>query len=117
MGGQAGLLGVAELPADLDQVVGEYPMATPGAGALEAVQAGAVPAEAVLEAAEAALTAGTPLDQPAEATLALDCWRARPARPRRGMATRGHAQVGQPSRYSAPANQVTTTGCASADDY
>jgi hypothetical protein len=47
-------------------------VAAPDAGAVDAVHPGAVPAEAVLEAADAALAAGAPLDQPAEAPLALD---------------------------------------------
>jgi hypothetical protein len=47
-------------------------VAAPDASALDAVHPGAVPPEAVLELADAALAAGAPLDQPAEATLALD---------------------------------------------
>src|SRR4029450_10236073 len=61
-----------EQPGELDQVVGEYAVAAPDASAVDAVHAGAVPAEAVLEAADPPFTAGAPLDQPAEATPVLD---------------------------------------------
>src|SRR5918995_5049577 len=61
-----------EQPGELGQVVGEHAVAAPDAGTVDAVHQGAVPAEAVLEAADPALAAGAPLDQPAEATLALD---------------------------------------------
>jgi hypothetical protein len=70
-------------------------VAGPDPGALDAVHAGAVPAEAVLEAADPPLTPGAPLDQPAKAPLALDqlaggtgpaaAWNGDP----------GHAKVGQ----------------------
>src|SRR5512132_2511743 len=82
-------------PADLDQVVGEYAVAAPDAGAIDAVHPSAVPAEAVLEAADPALAAGAPLDQPTEATLVFD----QPAGGTGAASARdgdpGHAKVGQ----------------------
>src|SRR5919106_3031772 len=47
-----GLLGLDQA-ADLDQVVGEHPVAAPDPGAVDAVHQGAVPAVAVLEVADA----------------------------------------------------------------
>src|ERR687895_2033294 len=63
--GLPGLLGLDQA-ADLDQVVGEHPVAAPDPGAVDAVHQGAVPAVAVLEVADAPLGAGAPLDQPPE---------------------------------------------------
>ena len=72
------LRGLAGQGADLDQVVGEYPVPAPDRGSVPAVQAGAVPAVATFEVADPSFGAGAPLDQPAEAAAVLDClagWR------------------------------------------
>src|SRR5215813_13700326 len=57
--------------ADLEQVVGEDPVAAPDGGAGPGVQAGAVPAVAALEVADASFAAGAPPDQLAEAGVVL----------------------------------------------
>src|SRR3954451_6071365 len=51
---------------DLDEVVGQDAVPGPGTGALDAVDAGAVPTVAALEIADAAFAAGAPLDGAAE---------------------------------------------------
>ena len=64
--------GSAGKSADLDQVVGEYPVSAPDGGSLAAVQPGAVPAVSALEVADPAFAAGSPLDQGSEAAGMLD---------------------------------------------
>jgi hypothetical protein len=64
-GGLPLLLGLQQ-PADLDQVVGEDSVAAPDPGAIDAVRAGPVPAEAVLEVADPPFRARAPFDQPPE---------------------------------------------------
>jgi hypothetical protein len=63
MTGAAGLGGLAGQGADLDQVVGEYPVSAPDRGSVPAVEEGAVPAVAALEVADPAFASGPPLDQ------------------------------------------------------
>ena len=52
--------------ADLDQVVGQDPVAGSSPGSFGAVQAGAVPSVAPFERADPAFVAGPPLDSPPE---------------------------------------------------
>ena len=58
--------------ADLDQVVGEYPVSAPDRGSVPAVQEGAVPAVAAFEVADPAFASSSPLHEPAEAAAVLD---------------------------------------------
>ena len=63
--------GSAGQGADLDQVVGEYPVPAPDRCSVPAVEAGAVPAVAAFEVADPAFAAGPPFDQLAEGAAVL----------------------------------------------
>jgi uncharacterized lipoprotein YbaY len=71
--------------ADLEQVVGEDPVAARDRGALPAIELSAVPAVAALEVADASFAADAPSDQLAEAGVVLGL--AAEILPWRGIAT------------------------------
>src|ERR1035441_5091983 len=65
-------VGLSGQGADLDQVVGEYPVPAPDGSPVPAVKEGPVPAVAALEIADPAFAPGPPFNQLAEAAAVLD---------------------------------------------
>src|SRR5438132_1322791 len=68
----SGVVFVGDQHADFDAVVSEHSEPAPDAGAIHAVDVGAVPTEAVLEVTDPSLGPGAPLHQFHEAASVLD---------------------------------------------